>query len=180
MSVSRVYVLSDKGCVESSVIESLSQDVVSDTINNNTFTLMELRTAFDGLKITRTPGTDGLPAEWLKFSFDCLSNHLLHLFNACLAISYFPSKWRIAVVIILRKLNKPSYDETGSFRPISILCVLGKLFERLIHSRLKKQHHQRIGSMSVSLVSKLVNPQSWPPLRLSLWWKIISKNKNKK
>ena len=124
--------------VESSVIESLSQDVVSVTINNNTFTLMELRTAFDGLKITRTPGTDGLPAEWLKFSFDCLSNHLLHLFNACLAISYFPSKWRIAVVIILRKLNKPSYDETGSFRPISILCVLAKLFERLIHSRLKK------------------------------------------
>ena len=124
--------------VESSVIESLSPDVVSDTINNNKFTLMELRTALDGLKITRTPGTDGLPVEWLKLNYDCLSDHLLHLFNACLAISYFPSKWRIAVVIILRKLNKPSYDETGSFRPISILCALAKLFERLIHSDSKR------------------------------------------
>jgi hypothetical protein len=116
--------------------------------------------------VTRAPGPDGFSSEWLKLSFDLLSGHLLAFYNTCLAYSHFPSQWRITNVIILRKQNKPSYLETNCFRPISILGALSKLFEKLIHSRLKKeassnnwfndaQHGFRDGRSTVTACSAL-------------------------
>ncbi len=97
----------------------------------------EILTAIDCLKANQSPGTDGCPAEWLKCSSSSISHHVAALFNACLAVSYFPDDWRIARVIILRKQNKPHYDDPSCYRPISILCAFAKVFERIIYTRLK-------------------------------------------
>ena len=40
-------------------------------------------------------------------------------------------------MLILKKVNKESYVTASSFRPISILNALSKLFERVAHSRLR-------------------------------------------
>ena len=69
--------------------------------------------------------------------------HLTQLFNQLLLLGHFPDTWKTAKVISIPKPNKPSTDP-NSYRPISLLSTLGKLFELIIAVRLTSfvsQHH---------------------------------------
>ena len=61
--------------------------------------------------------------------------HLTHLFNYLLRLGHFPTIWKRAKVISIPKPNNPSTDP-NSYRPISLLSKLAKLFERIIAVRL--------------------------------------------
>ena len=61
--------------------------------------------------------------------------HLTHLFNHLLRLGYFPTNGKRAKVIPIPKPNKPGTDP-NSYRPISLLSTLGKLFERILAARL--------------------------------------------
>ncbi|GBP03898.1 Probable RNA-directed DNA polymerase from transposon X-element [Eumeta japonica] len=56
-------------------------------------------------------------------------------FNACLQTCYFPSAWKEAELIGIHKPGKPR-DLPASYRPISLLSGLAKLFERVLKTRL--------------------------------------------
>jgi hypothetical protein len=69
--------------------------------------------------------------------------HLTRLFNHLLRLGHFSAKWKSAKVIPIPKPNKPSTDP-NSYRPISLLSTLGKLFEHIIAVPLTSfvsQHH---------------------------------------
>ena len=57
-------------------------------------------------------------------------------FNVCLLCPYFPAKWKRAILRILRKPDKTLLYQHKSYRPISILPVLGKWFGKIIPQRL--------------------------------------------
>ena len=57
------------------------------------------------------------------------------LFNKCLQKNYIPKSWKIAEVFTLLKHGKPA-DNPDSYRPISLTPHSGKIFERIINSRL--------------------------------------------
>jgi hypothetical protein len=57
---------------------------------------------------------------------------LTQLFNAALLLGYFPAQWKIAQIILLLKPGKPPHDIT-SYRPISLLPVVSKVFEKLLN-----------------------------------------------
>ena len=57
------------------------------------------------------------------------------IFNACLKLSYMPSNWKSAVVVMIPKPQKDPL-KVNSYRPISLLCTMSKLFERVIMARL--------------------------------------------
>jgi hypothetical protein len=59
---------------------------------------------------------------------------LTYLFNGCLRLSYFPTKWKHANVI---PIPKPSKDLSNSsnHRPINLLNAVSKLLERVILKR---------------------------------------------
>jgi hypothetical protein len=61
--------------------------------------------------------------------------HLTNLFNHLLLRGNFPTTWKRGKVIPIPKPNKPSTDP-NSYRPISLLSTLGKLFERIVADRL--------------------------------------------
>ena len=65
-----------------------------------------------------------------------LSPWLSVICNASLTCSHFPRAWRRARVIALRKPGKDSYEVPRSYRPISLLSNLGKVFEKLMDTRL--------------------------------------------
>ena len=50
--------------------------------------------------------------------------------------SYYPTKWRQAVGILLPKLGKRDYNIPKSYRIISLLNCLGKVLEKLFATRL--------------------------------------------
>ena len=76
---------------------------------------------------------------------------LTQIFNHLLWMGYFPYSWKRATVIPIPKPNQPPTDP-NSYRPISLLSIVGKLFEWIIASRLtayvNQQHllpHEQFG-----------------------------------
>ena len=51
-----------------------------------------------------------------------------------LRLGYYPIQWKLAQVIMVAKPGKPP-TETYSYRPISLLPIMSKLFERLLLKR---------------------------------------------
>lgn len=58
------------------------------------------------------------------------------IFNAVLRKKHMPSIWKLAEIKMIPKPGKNPTD-VSSYRPISLLPVLGKLFEKFFSKRLK-------------------------------------------
>ena len=59
------------------------------------------------------------------------------LFNASLATGYFPRHFKGALVVLILKPGKDPSDPK-SYRPISLLEIIGKIFERILSTRLRR------------------------------------------
>ena len=62
--------------------------------------------------------------------------HILLLYQKCWEEGTLPDEWRQAIVTPIPKKGKPR-AELGSYRPISLTSHLGKVYERIIKSRLE-------------------------------------------
>ncbi|KAL4149098.1 hypothetical protein QTP88_003114 [Uroleucon formosanum] len=62
---------------------------------------------------------------------------LTHIYNATLRFSYFPLTWKSATIIPILNPSKPP-DKADSYRPISLLPMLGKILEKILLKRLFK------------------------------------------
>lgn len=79
-------------------------------------------------------GPDGIPIYFLKQCSKQLTAPLTIIFNLSLSLGQFPTIWKVAhVVPIPKSQNLSSVD---NYRPISILCAMGKLFERILIKKL--------------------------------------------
>lgn len=89
----------------------------------------------------KSPGYDGLTANIIKSVHQTAPDVLTKLFNLCLTYGCFPRIFKKSVV---RAVPKPSATDTTlakSWRPISLLPVIGKVFEKLFIERI--MHHLR-------------------------------------
>jgi hypothetical protein len=55
--------------------------------------------------------------------------HLTTICNAIIRTGYFPVQWKVTQIIMIPKPGKP-LDEASSYRPISLLQIMGKIFEK--------------------------------------------------
>ncbi|MEM9001882.1 MAG: reverse transcriptase family protein [Bacteroidota bacterium] len=79
-------------------------------------------------------GYDGMSAKILKRISLSISPHLTHLFNLCLAHGVFPDEFKIALVVpIYISGSKSSFT---NYRPISILPILAKVFEKIVYQQI--------------------------------------------
>ena len=99
-------------------------------------TKFELENAIFSLKKKSAPGKDGISIELIQLAYILLETILLRLFNACLNISHYPTKWKVAKITVLKKPNKETYKTPKSFRAISVLDTLGKILEKILYERL--------------------------------------------
>jgi hypothetical protein len=87
-----------------------------------------------GLRVCKSPGPNGIPNRVLGHLPKRAITFLTKVFNAVLHRQYFPSAWKHDRVVSI--LN-PGKDPTlpFSYRPISLLDTISKLFESILFTR---------------------------------------------
>lgn len=104
--------------------------------NAPAFTLEDLQSAVKRQKNRKCPGYDLIESEIFKQAMPYMHEDLLGLYNQCLESGRFPDEWKLAEVIFLLKAPEKDPKEPKSYRPISLLSVLGKVFERMLGDKL--------------------------------------------
>ena len=97
---------------------------------------IEIEKSLKSLNSGSSPGIDGISIAIIQESYLILDDVLFKLYNKCLELNYYPKQWKVAKVTVLKKPNKDSYKSVKSFRPISVLNSLGKIFEKILYERL--------------------------------------------
>ena len=77
---------------------------------------------------------DDIPVNIFKLSFDIIGRYLLRIINTSFATESVPRSWKQAVVIPLHKKDDPS--KAANFRPITLVPVICKIVEKLVHEQL--------------------------------------------
>lgn len=85
---------------------------------------------------TKAPGFDLVTGKVLREMSENCFVLITYIFNAILRTSYFPTLWKVSQIIMIPKPGKKLEDVT-SYRPISLLPVLSKVFEKLYLKRLR-------------------------------------------
>jgi len=87
----------------------------------------EVKQIINKLKIGKSPGYDLISNKMLKHIPNKTIILLTFIYNSILRLSYFPLTWKFSIVILIHKPHKPKHL-TSSYRPISLLPTLGKIF----------------------------------------------------
>lgn len=87
----------------------------------------------------KAPGFDRTTAGIIKKSWVLISPVLLVLVNECLRAGCFPDPWKSAKVVAILKSADKDPSLAKSYRPISLLPVLGKVIERIACLRLMEK-----------------------------------------
>ena len=94
----------------------------------------EVKDVLQIMNITKACGPDGISPRLLKIASDIIARPLCHIFNLSLVNMYFPLSWKIANVIPVYK--KGEKNLVSNYRPISLLSVISKSFERCVYKHL--------------------------------------------
>ena len=80
----------------------------------------------------KAPGPDGITNGMIKHLDQQHALIITSLFQRCIDLEYFPTVWKAARVVLVPKPGKDNYTEFSSYRPISLLPCLGKMFEKIL------------------------------------------------
>ncbi len=86
------------------------------------------------LKIKNSEGYDRIPQRIIKDGIDILIAPITSLFKSIYENKQIPDQWKVAKVCPIFK--KGLKNEISNYRPISNLCAMSKVFEKLILKRL--------------------------------------------
>ena len=86
------------------------------------------------LSLKKATGHDGISAKILKFAKPVVLQPITFLINETIKVSEFPDECKKAMVSPLHKKNSTLDKE--NYRPVSILPILSKLYERAINAQL--------------------------------------------
>ena len=89
----------------------------------------------DHLPLKKAPGFDLITTEVLRRCPKRAIVFLSYLYNSILRTTYFPLLWKFSTIILIHKPSKPPNDPS-SYRPISLLPLFSKIFEKLLLKRL--------------------------------------------
>ena len=80
------------------------------------------------------PGYDGIQTDVLKKTCQSFIKPLVHTINLSIIHGYFPNELKVARVSPIYKSGDPM--EIKNYRPVSILSVFSKIFEKVLYKRI--------------------------------------------
>lgn len=92
-------------------------------------TTEEVKDIIKNLNKRKAPGQDEITNRELQNLPNEGYEQIKNIINAILKTRHFPTRWKTARTILIKKPNKPP-DRTNSYRPISLLSSLSKVAER--------------------------------------------------
>ena len=113
-------------------LHSLPEHPTGFTLRKVTFE--EVLKEINRLRSDSSTGYDQIPVKYIKLGKDHLAGLLMHITNTCIAALMFPHVWKTARVSPIPKIDQQI--DKSDFRPVSILPVLSKIYERLVLSQL--------------------------------------------
>jgi hypothetical protein len=127
----------------------------------------EVPQAIKGIKVGKCPGLKGISNRVLKLLLNREVTFLTKVFNAILYRQFFPTAWKHPCVISILKTGK---DPTlpSSYKAISLLDIIDKLFEKILLSRVLKE----VNKLRLLRDEQLVfRPTLGTTLQLARLWK---------
>ncbi len=120
-------------------IPDVSMDLLPDIIGNGnlfSFTRVDVPTVtklLANINQSKSTGLDGINPRFLKICYDLIAEPITHIINASLMSGLIPLDWKVARVSPLYKDG--SRNKILNYRPISVLPIMGKILERLVHEQ---------------------------------------------
>lgn len=123
-----------------SVTNSEDMDVI--------FTPEQVEATLKGFDVNKASSPDDIPMMFFMRLSLSLSLPLCILFNKSMKESKFPSRWKIGFVSPVFKEGDKNC--VANYRPVTILCAMSKVFERLVFNKLfddvkSDVHHSQHG-----------------------------------
>ena len=105
------------------------------SINEVVTTTKEVFEVLSTLKISKSPGPDGMHPRVLKELAHELSEPLAIIFNTSMRQSKIPDDWKLADVTAIHKKGDKRLPE--NYRPISLTSIVCKVMEKLVRNKLE-------------------------------------------
>ena len=86
------------------------------------------------LDTSKATGPDGVSALMLKNTATSIAPSLCELFNMSISSGVIPQEWKMSNVIPIYKSGGKT--EANNYRPISLLCIVSKVLEKHIHTKM--------------------------------------------
>ena len=130
--------VSNQVCSEISRTKKSPLDYLKNRNTNSFFvrpiTHNEIEDIILSLKNGESTGPFSIPVKLLKLLNPYISKPLAQIFNESITLGIFPDKLKQAKVIPIHKKGSPT--DPSNYRPISLLSVFSKMFEKLMYQRL--------------------------------------------
>ena len=114
-------------------VTSIRNSILKEYHNDNTKVQLAVVTEICRcLKTNKASGHDDVAFEHIKYGGNLLIRHLCHLFNLCLQNAYTPTDWQKSIIVLLYKGDNKPRTDTNSYRGISIVPSITKIFEKVL------------------------------------------------
>ena len=130
---SRVWALIQQYCRPTSVLPPFEGKVTT-KIDKVIFTEHDILSIIRSLNSNKAHGWDDISIRMVKMCDESIAYPLKIIFETALKSGIYPDKWKKANVVPVHK--KESKNILKNYRPISLLPVCGKIFEKCIYNSL--------------------------------------------
>lgn len=118
---------------EDRIVESLRRP---NTITENKITDLEIDKIYKTLKTGKAAGDDGITNEHLKYSGPVARHACNIIFNSMIENEHIPQQFKTGLIVPIPKGGKRDICLKDNSRPITLLPVLYKVFEKILLERL--------------------------------------------
>ena len=117
-------------------------EFTNDSSSEINLSVARVKSVLDNLETNKAQGPGAINGAVLENCSKLLSYPLYKLFTLAYNTGYLPSEWKLANVVPIRK--KDDKNKVINYRPISLISLVMKVFERILYDELLTRTQEKI------------------------------------